>query len=169
MSNPRSASNAWAKIRVKLNAGIDVTATPATPKKGGGRKKAATPKADADNDDAGDATPKATPKATPRKRGPKKQDVDGEDSTPKKKRAPATPKAKKGAAEDAKKGAAEDAEEGADEDPSEYHHEGVGLGYTWGLIQRYPENYGYKVKQEEEEAGGENPVIDGAGDETEVV
>jgi hypothetical protein len=77
MGNPRSASNAWAKIKVKLMA--DGTSPAPTPKKAGGRKKAAAAK-DMDGEE-GPATPK---KPTPRKRAPKKQDVDGE-SSPKKK------------------------------------------------------------------------------------
>jgi hypothetical protein len=83
MSNPRSASNAWAKIKNKLmTSNPDGTApTPATPKKAGGRKKAATtPKADEGEDAEG------TPKKTPRKRAAKKQDVDGAgEASPKKK------------------------------------------------------------------------------------
>jgi hypothetical protein len=69
MGNPRSASNAWAKIKNKL--GSDGATAPATPKKAGGRKKAT-------GDDAD------TPKKSPRKRAAKKQDIDGEES-PKKK------------------------------------------------------------------------------------
>jgi hypothetical protein len=76
MSNPRSASNAWAKIKAKL-----ATTCPAegivVAKKGGPRKKAA-------GDEDGEGTPKKAP-ATPRKRAAKKQDVDGEPTpTPKK-------------------------------------------------------------------------------------
>ncbi|KAH6879158.1 hypothetical protein BKA58DRAFT_110715 [Alternaria rosae] len=54
MGNPRSASNAWAKIKLKL-----MTPSP-------------------------DGTVPATPKKTPRKRAAKKQDVDGESSPKKK-------------------------------------------------------------------------------------
>ncbi|KAH7069310.1 hypothetical protein FB567DRAFT_555135 [Paraphoma chrysanthemicola] len=85
MSNPRSASNAWAKIKNKLVApNPDGTApVAATPKKAGGRKKAAaTPKADDGEEVEG------TPKKTPRKRPAKKQDVDGDASPKKKGRAP---------------------------------------------------------------------------------
>ena len=92
MSNPRSASNAWAKIRQKLADGSE--APPATPKKGG-RKPAAKSKATADNkdsdtkDDAADDTVvPETPKKTPRKRAPKKQEVAGSDESPKKKTRP---------------------------------------------------------------------------------
>ncbi|KAF1959381.1 hypothetical protein CC80DRAFT_524021 [Byssothecium circinans] len=67
MSNPRSASNAWAKIKAKLASSTDTAGL--TPKKGGGRKKAT-------NTDAA--------KETPRKRAAKKQDIEGE-GTPKKK------------------------------------------------------------------------------------
>lgn len=74
MSNPRSASNAWAKIRTKLMTPADGSAPVAvTPKKGGAKKKAPVD---------GEEAPKKT--ATPRKRAAKKQDVDGEES-PKKK------------------------------------------------------------------------------------
>jgi len=73
MSNHRSASNAWSRIKNKIT---DGTAIPATPKKP--RKKGT--KANVDGD--GEPTPKTTP-AT-RKRASKKQDVDG-DSSPKKK------------------------------------------------------------------------------------
>ena len=80
MSNPRSASNAWAKLKLKL--GGD-GAAPATPKEpAAGRKKAA-PKDAALNEEDGEEGA-ATPKKTPRKRAPKMQDVDGEIS-PKKK------------------------------------------------------------------------------------
>lgn len=79
MSNPRSASNAWALIRKKLAAGNpDGEAIAPTPKKAGRPKKAAA----AAEDEDGDATPKKT--VTPRKRAAKKQDVDGE-ASPKKK------------------------------------------------------------------------------------
>ncbi|KAF2132766.1 hypothetical protein P153DRAFT_354233 [Dothidotthia symphoricarpi CBS 119687] len=72
MSNPRSASNAWAKIKSKLMTSSDGTVA-ATPKKGGAKRKA---------EDGGEGTPKKTP----RKRAAKKQDVDGAgDASPKKK------------------------------------------------------------------------------------
>lgn len=74
MSNPRSASNAWAKIKGKLMTPSDGSAPAATPKKGGARKKAV-----ADGEDGESPT-----KKTPRKRAAKKQDVDG-DASPKKK------------------------------------------------------------------------------------
>lgn len=73
MGNPRSAGNAWAKLKGKL---MDNAATPSTPKKP--RKKAT--KGNVDED--GEATPKMTPAS--RKRVQKKQDVDG-DASPKKK------------------------------------------------------------------------------------
>lgn len=77
MSNPRSAGNAWAKLKNKLMSGDDTASAPATPKKGGAKKKTAVK--DADGDEV-----MATPKKTPRKRAAKKQDVDGE-ASPKKK------------------------------------------------------------------------------------
>lgn len=80
MSNPRSASNAWAKIKLKLMAPSADGTAPVTPKKNA-RKKATAAKQEDDGEEGTDAT---TPKKTPRKRGPKKQDVDGE-SSPKKK------------------------------------------------------------------------------------
>jgi hypothetical protein len=73
MSNPRSASNAWAKIKVKLSG---EGGAPATPKKAAAGRKKAVPKEE-DGEEG-------TPKKTPRKRAPKKQDVEGE-SSPKKK------------------------------------------------------------------------------------
>ncbi|KNG46540.1 hypothetical protein DDE82_001369 [Stemphylium lycopersici] len=80
MGNPRSASNAWAKIKIKLKlmSPAPEGTVPATPKKPRGRKPAAAKT----EEEEGDAS--ATPKKTPRKRGPKKQEVDGE-SSPKKK------------------------------------------------------------------------------------
>jgi hypothetical protein len=82
MSNPRSASNAWAKIKTKLIVpapNADGTTPAPTPKKAAPRKKAA-PKEGEEGE---------TPKKTPRKRAPKKQDVDGADASPKKKGRPA--------------------------------------------------------------------------------
>ncbi|KAH5192524.1 hypothetical protein HBH68_146500 [Parastagonospora nodorum] len=76
MFNPRSASNAWAKIKGKLLVNPDGAVASPAPKKTGGRKKAAPADGEA-------ATPKKT--ATPRKRAAKKQDVEGEDASPKKK------------------------------------------------------------------------------------
>ncbi|KAH8732975.1 hypothetical protein GQ44DRAFT_639856 [Phaeosphaeriaceae sp. PMI808] len=76
MSNTRSASNSWAKIRAKLVADPPADgAVPATPKKAGGRQKKAV-----NTDEGGEPTPNKTP----RKRAAKKQDVDG-DASPKKK------------------------------------------------------------------------------------
>lgn len=69
MTNPRSASNAWGKIRQKLNAQEGVVATP---------KLKGTPKKKGESNDP------ATPTKSPRKRAPKKQDIDGE-ASPKKK------------------------------------------------------------------------------------
>ena len=92
MSNPRSASNAWAKIKLKLMTPFaDGTALP-TPKKTPRAKKGVVSKKEGDEAD-GDATPKATP----RKRASKKQEVDG-DSSPKKKpaRGKAAPKEEEG-------------------------------------------------------------------------
>jgi hypothetical protein len=81
MSNPRSASNAWAKIKTKLiTPNPDGTSPAPTPKKtAAGRKKAtAAPAKDGEEGEA------PTPKKTPRKRASKKQEVDGEDASPKK-------------------------------------------------------------------------------------
>ncbi|KAH9879398.1 hypothetical protein J1614_002838 [Plenodomus biglobosus] len=84
MSNHRSASNAWARLKSKLMTPSDGTAPPLTPKKGGGRKKVVKEEGgdDANADAKAAPTPKKTP--TPRKRAAKKQDVDG-DASPKKK------------------------------------------------------------------------------------
>lgn len=76
MSNPRSASNAWAKIKNKLMAPSSGT-PPTTPKKAGGRKKAVST-----NGENGEALPVKPA----RKRAAKKQDVNGEASPPKKAR-----------------------------------------------------------------------------------
>jgi hypothetical protein len=85
MSNPRSAGNAWAKIKAKLILPNADGTTPApTPKKAGGRKKANP--APADDGEEGEAP--ETPKKTPRKRAAKKQDVDGGDASPKKRGRP---------------------------------------------------------------------------------
>ncbi|KAF2013529.1 hypothetical protein BU24DRAFT_411260 [Aaosphaeria arxii CBS 175.79] len=89
MTNDRSASNAWGKIKVKLMSGGTPGSAPATPKRGGAKKPAATPKGKTENGDneaetnGGDGSP--APKKTPRKRAAKKQEVDGEPSSPKKK------------------------------------------------------------------------------------
>ena len=110
MSNPRSASNAWAKIKQKLAQADDDSggaAAPPTPKraKSTPRKKAAAGpsklknevkteengEADGDADDKDGTAEPETPKKTPRKRAPKKQD-DGEGS-PKKRGRPAAKKA----------------------------------------------------------------------------
>jgi len=77
MSNPRSASNAWAKIKTKLMVNPDGTPVPTPKKAAGGKKKAAAK-------DEGEEGEAATPKKTPRKRVAKKQEVDG-DASPKKK------------------------------------------------------------------------------------
>ncbi|EMD66959.1 hypothetical protein GGP41_005413 [Bipolaris sorokiniana] len=107
MSNPRSASNAWAKIKLKLMTPFaDGTALP-TPKKTPRAKKGVVSKKEGDEAD-GDATPKATP----RKRASKKQEVDG-DSSPKKKpaRGKAAPKE-----EEVIKSEPDEAEDSADVD-----------------------------------------------------
>lgn len=96
MSNPRSASNAWAKIKNKLmSPGEDSVATPKSPAKATPKKKATSkvksePVVDGEDGEAGADTANPSPKkaATPRKRAQKKQDVDGETS-PKKKGRPA--------------------------------------------------------------------------------
>jgi hypothetical protein len=75
MSNPRSASNAWAKIKTKLMTPSDGSAPAPTPKKGGAKKKVTA------EGEEGETSPT---KKTPRKRAAKKQDVDG-DASPKKK------------------------------------------------------------------------------------
>ncbi|KAF1946291.1 hypothetical protein EJ02DRAFT_367583 [Clathrospora elynae] len=78
MSNPRSAGNAWAKLRFKLMTPAPDSAIPVTPKKAGGRKMAAATTEDSEG------SPSTLKKVTPRKRAARKQDVDGETS-PKKK------------------------------------------------------------------------------------
>ncbi|KAF1997584.1 hypothetical protein P154DRAFT_536976 [Amniculicola lignicola CBS 123094] len=82
MSNPRSASNAWAKIKQKLMAdpGVDVGA----PKPGRATKKKAAAKAKDNIKEEDEADELAPVKKTAKKRGPKAQDVDGE-GAPKKK------------------------------------------------------------------------------------
>ncbi|KAF1932388.1 uncharacterized protein M421DRAFT_2020 [Didymella exigua CBS 183.55] len=81
MTNPRSASNAWAALKKKLMAPADPNAPPPpTPKRGGGRKKK-----EADGEDG-----ETTPKKTPRKRAAKEAE-DG-DASPKKKGRPAKAK-----------------------------------------------------------------------------
>ena len=90
MSNPRSASNAWAKIRNKLMA--DGDGSPVKPVKASPKKKAAAAKG-TENGEGDDIN---TPKKTPRKRPAKKQDIDGEGSPQKKGR---TPKGKKAVSE----------------------------------------------------------------------
>jgi hypothetical protein len=82
MSNPRSASNAWAKIKSKLASSAPDGASPApTPKKAAAarKKKAVTAP------ETGEDGEPVTPKKTPRKRAAKKQDVEGEDASPTKK------------------------------------------------------------------------------------
>ncbi|KAF2261854.1 hypothetical protein CC78DRAFT_535309 [Lojkania enalia] len=78
MSNPRSASNAWTKIKNKLMAG------------GGPGDRGASPNR---NGNANGADEPTTPKKTPRKRASKKETIDGEPVTPKKRNR--TTKAKK--------------------------------------------------------------------------
>jgi hypothetical protein len=83
MSNPRSASNAWAKIRNKLMTPGDGTSSPKakeTPKKKGTTKANGKSKGDDQNGDGASVTPKS------RKRASKKQDVDGDASPTKKSR-----------------------------------------------------------------------------------
>lgn len=79
MSNPRSAGNAWAKIKAKLINPTSDGDVPATPKKTPRGRKATVPKSEGDEGDV-----PVTPKSATRKRTSKKQDVDGE-SSPKKK------------------------------------------------------------------------------------
>ncbi|KAH7123608.1 hypothetical protein B0J11DRAFT_316210 [Dendryphion nanum] len=88
MSNPRSASNAWAKIKAKLMAGADNTDAPATPKKSRakGKKNVTTTKTNGDGSEGDDVE---TPKKTPAKRKAKKQDGDEGGSPKKKSRTPA--------------------------------------------------------------------------------
>lgn len=89
MTNPRSASNAWTKIKAKLNANEPPTGA-VTPNKRGGRKKAASKASvDGENGDSGDADAPATPKQkSPRKRAAKKQEseVEGQENASPKKR-----------------------------------------------------------------------------------
>ncbi|KAL5115279.1 hypothetical protein ACEQ8H_006791 [Pleosporales sp. CAS-2024a] len=75
MSNPRSAANAWAKIKGKLITNPGGNPSSPAKKAPAGRKKAA-PAATGEDGEI---------KKTPRKRAPKKQDVDGENASPKKK------------------------------------------------------------------------------------
>lgn len=75
MGNPRSASNAWAKIKTKLLTNSDGT-TLSTPKKGGAKKKVA-------QDENGEEVD-TPPKKSARKRPAKNQVIDG-DASPKKK------------------------------------------------------------------------------------
>jgi len=83
MSNPRSASNAWAKIKGKLALTTPEGGAVTTPKKGGAKKKAAAKGDSADGEGADGESPT---KKTPRKRVAKKQEVDGEASpSPRKK------------------------------------------------------------------------------------
>jgi hypothetical protein len=78
MTNSRSASNAWAKIKKKLIT-TDGDAPPSTPtKKAATPRKKRTPKAVDENGEP----PK---KSTPRKRPAKKQEVEDGDVSPKKK------------------------------------------------------------------------------------
>ncbi|KAF2705412.1 hypothetical protein K504DRAFT_448967 [Pleomassaria siparia CBS 279.74] len=93
MSNHRSASNAWTKIRVKLLAGADGAPAKGSPKKTAPKKKT--------GEDGGE-----TPKKAARKRPTKKQEVEGEDGSPK----------KKGRQTKAKKAANADIKEENDED-----------------------------------------------------
>ena len=74
MTNPRSAANAWSKVRNKLNSSTDDAASSkASPKKKTVKK----------DGEGGEDTPKKT--GTPRKRAAKKQEVDNADASPKKK------------------------------------------------------------------------------------
>ncbi|KAF2679302.1 hypothetical protein K458DRAFT_490625 [Lentithecium fluviatile CBS 122367] len=93
MTNHRSAGNAWAKIKTKLVETIDGGAAPATPKRGGAKKKAAAKDGSAEGEGADGESPT---KKTPRKRAAKKQEVDGGETSPKKK-GRAAAKGKKGA------------------------------------------------------------------------
>ncbi|KAF2187697.1 hypothetical protein K469DRAFT_628588, partial [Zopfia rhizophila CBS 207.26] len=85
MSNPRSAANAWAKIRTKLMAGDGIGAkaspTKSTPRKG---KGAANVKTEQGEEANGGEDTEETPKKSPRKRASKNQGFEGEGS-PKKK------------------------------------------------------------------------------------
>jgi hypothetical protein len=82
MTNPRSASNAWAKIKGKLALTAADGGVVTTPKKGGAKKTAAK----GDGVDGEGADGESPTKKTPKKRVAKKQDVDGEASpSPKKK------------------------------------------------------------------------------------
>jgi hypothetical protein len=78
MTNPRSASNAWAVLKKKLMTPTDGSAPLPTPKKAGGRKKKV------DSGEGGDATPKKP--TTPRKRA--KKDVEDGEKSPKKRGRP---------------------------------------------------------------------------------
>ena len=76
MTNPRSASNAWAAIKKKIQVKGGIT------------------KANGAAEDEGSATPKATPKASPKKRA-KKADTDADDGESPTKKPKATPKKSK--------------------------------------------------------------------------
>ena len=78
MTNPRSASNAWAVLKKKLMTPTGGSAPLPTPKKAGGRKKKV------DSGEGGDATPKKP--TTPRKRA--KKDVEDGEESPKKRGRP---------------------------------------------------------------------------------
>jgi hypothetical protein len=85
MSNPRSASNAWAKIKAKMVFAAPADgAAPATPKRGRPKKQNAEDALNKGKTQDGEDTPN-TKKPT-RKRAAKKQDGEG---TPAKKRATA--------------------------------------------------------------------------------
>jgi len=80
MGNPRSASNAWAKIKGKLMTNPDGTPMP-TPKKAPAAKGKKSK--DAAAEDGSESPTKKV--ATPRKRVAKKQEIDGGEVSPKKK------------------------------------------------------------------------------------
>ncbi|KAK3061820.1 hypothetical protein LTS18_005373 [Coniosporium uncinatum] len=107
MSNPKSAANAWAKIKNKLvDPAVEGTASAtATPKKTGGRGKKATAAKGADDDDNDGAvapTPKSGKRKTPSKakKGAAEEGEGGEEEggSPKKRgrKAKVEPKAEAG-------------------------------------------------------------------------
>lgn len=91
MSNPKSAANAWAKIKPKLFSGDGVTAAPKATKPVTPRKPKAKAKAEAEEGDEINVLPSvetngkgATPKTSPRKRKPAVKKEDDGEGSPKK-------------------------------------------------------------------------------------
>ncbi|KAF2118299.1 hypothetical protein BDV96DRAFT_381928 [Lophiotrema nucula] len=82
MTNPRSASNAWAVIKKKLYNGAPPDSVATSPKpKATPKKKAASAAITNGDAEGGDETPKKTPR---KRTAPKKAEGEGEDGSPKK-------------------------------------------------------------------------------------